>query len=107
VNGFVEIYADGWKRYRWQFTLEDYKSFPYEQQVDLRKADLDTIIAHLKEHVVPNFDPSRIEIFIAYESKMNYEQIDNNDSEPGTGSMAPEQLQDVQQGSPGATPEYF
>ena len=66
---------DGWKRYRWQFTLKDYESFPFERQVDLRKADLDTIIGHLKEHVVPNFDPSRIETFIVYESKMNNDDI--------------------------------
>jgi hypothetical protein len=75
VNGFIEIYVDGWKRYRWQFTLKDYETFPFEQQVDLRKADLDTIIGHLKEHVVSNFDPSRIETFIVYESKLNSDAI--------------------------------
>jgi hypothetical protein len=86
VNGFIEIYVDGWKRYRWQFTLKDYGSFPFKQQVDLRKSDLDMIIGHLKEHVVPNFDPSRIEIFIVYESKMNnHESIEESaDALPGS-----------------------
>jgi hypothetical protein len=71
VNGFIEIYVDGWIRYRWLFTLRDYESFPFEQQVDLREADLKKIIDHLRENVVPNFDPGRTEFCIAYESKMN------------------------------------
>jgi len=71
VNGFIEIYVDGWLRYRWLFTLRDYESFSWEEQIDLRAADLVKIIAHLKEIVIPNFDPSRTEIQIAYESKMN------------------------------------
>jgi hypothetical protein len=86
VNGFIDIYADGWKRYRWQFTLKDYESFSFQDQVDLRKADLDTIIAHLKEHVIPNFDPSRIEIFIVYESKLNNDGPDK-EPEPHTNEV--------------------
>ena len=66
---------DGWLRYRWLFTLRDYESFSFEQQVELREADLKKIIDHLKENVSPNFDPARTEIRIAYESKMNnYDQ---------------------------------
>lgn len=62
---------DGWLRYRWLFTLRDYESFPFEQQVELREADLKKIVDHLREIVVPNFDPTRTEFCIAYESKMN------------------------------------
>jgi hypothetical protein len=75
MNGHVEIYIDGVMRYKWIFTLPDYEFFPFEQQVDLRKCDQDKIIVHLKENVVPVFDPARTEFCIAYESKMNtYEE---------------------------------
>jgi len=71
VNGFIEIYVDGWLRYRWLFTLRDYEEYSFEQQVDLRKIDLDKITSHLIENVLPNFDPTRTEFQIAYQSKMN------------------------------------
>jgi methyl coenzyme M reductase gamma subunit len=71
VNGFIEIYVDGWLRFRWLFTLKDYESFSFEQQVELREADLKKIIHSLKENVVPNFDPARTEFAITYQSKMN------------------------------------
>lgn len=57
--------------------MRDYQSFPFEQQVELREADLKKIIDHLRENVVPNFDPARTEFCIAYESKM----YDNDYSE--------------------------
>lgn len=71
MNGFIEIYVDEWLRYRWMFTLRDYETFSFEQQVDLRTTDLKKIIANLIENVVPNFDPTRTQFCIAYESKMN------------------------------------
>jgi hypothetical protein len=71
VNGFIEIYVDGWLRYRWLFTLRDYESFTFQEQVDLRTDDLKKIIQSLIENVVPNFDPSRTQFQIAYQSKMN------------------------------------
>lgn len=83
MNGFIEIYVDGWLRYRWMFTLRDYETFSFDQQVDLREADLEKIIDHLTENVVPNFDPTRTQFCIAYESKMNNDdQIEMLDGWP-------------------------
>lgn len=73
MNGFIEIYVDDVLRYRWLFTLRDYESFSFQQQVDLRIDDLNKIIVALKENVVQNFDPARTQFQIAYESKMNYD----------------------------------
>jgi methyl coenzyme M reductase gamma subunit len=92
VNGFIEIYVDGWKRYRWQFILKDYESFSFEQQVELREADLKKIIDALKENVVPVFDPARTQFQIAYESKMNYEQSNEEITELIPGSLVAGEL---------------
>jgi hypothetical protein len=88
VNGFIEIYVDGWCRYRWLFTLRDYEDFSFEQQVELREADLKKIISHLTDNVIPNFDPARTQYFITYQSKLNEQPVDEE-----TGDLHQEQLQ--------------
>lgn len=90
MNGFIEIYVDGWLRYRWKFTLRDYEGFTFQQQVDLRWADIQKITKSLKENVLPNFDPTRTLFQIAYESKLNYHEhlCDENTADTGAGSLA-------------------
>lgn len=70
----VEVWINGFFRYRWKIKLETPDWLSLEIRTELREKEISSIILYLQEKVLPSFNPDYYELYIIQQSKMNNDQ---------------------------------